>query len=125
MTLKLIERYQQQNKTTVQVQNKTTSTPRTRPENKSKNSVKLTKAPTDINSDFNLKDYLELKRREREGRIFVDKSTANRIEMLPSPISNVSVGIKDEVTRQEIAVTRSNAAVMQQIEYGKEKICNG
>ena len=96
-----------------------------RPENKNKNSVKLAKAPTEINSEFNLKTYLELKRRERDGRIFVEKSTANRIEMLPSPISNTSMGIKDEVTRQGSAVTRIDAADMQQIEYGKGKICNG
>ena len=45
--------------------------------------------------------------------------------MLPSPISNTSMGIKDEVTRQGSAVTRIDAADMQQIEYGKGKICNG
>ena len=94
-----------------------------------KYSDKKVKIPlANINPDsFNLKNFLELKKRERDSKIGQNLGTtvkpiANRIvEMCPSPNSNYSMGTKDEVLRQVTTVTRSIAAEQQLEIMGSNK----
>ena len=94
-----------------------------------KNSDKKVKPPlADINNDsFNLKNFLALKKMERDRKIGQNQESivipiANRIDkMRPSPNTNISMGTKDEVLRQVTTVLRSNAAEQQSEIKGNNK----
>ena len=76
---------------------------------------------TDTSSDkFNLKEFLALKKREREGRNNLVEPATNENKMLPSPITIVN-GEKEDSLRQKEKVLRTFAATKQPNNTGKDK----
>ena len=81
-----------------------------------KNNLNLKAKPkNNSNSDtFNLKEFLALKKREREDRISKSQDSTNRIDRSrPSPLNTVNVGKKEDYLRQNVMAMRRNAAAKQ------------